>query len=43
MNDSKVFNSIVSKLKNRMDQLKLQQDEHTIVFDRGNNSKKIWH
>ena len=40
MNDSKVFNSIVSKLKNRMDQLKLQQDEHTIVFDRGNNSKK---
>jgi transposase len=40
INDSKVFNDIVSKLRNRMEQLKLQQNEHTIVFDRGNNSKQ---
>lgn len=40
MNDSKVFNQVVDKLKNRMDSLKLSKEEHTIVFDRGNNSKK---
>ena len=40
MNDSKVFNNIVYKLKNRMEKLKLQPNAHTIVFDRGNNSKQ---
>ena len=40
MNDAKVFKEVICKLKNRMDQLKLKSADHTIVFDRGNNSKQ---
>jgi transposase len=40
MNDSKVFKSLVSKIKKRFDALGLNTGDHTIVFDRGNNSKK---
>lgn len=40
MNDTKVFSSIVEKLKNRLIALNLDIEKHTIVFDRGNNSKQ---
>ena len=40
MNDSKVFGQIISSIKSRMELLKLNIKEHTIVFDRGCNSKK---
>jgi transposase len=40
MNDSKVFKTVISKIRDRLISLGLQQDKHTIVFDRGNNSKK---
>ena len=40
MADANVFKEVVAKLKIRMKQLKLNSTEHTIVFDRGNNSKK---
>ncbi len=38
--DSKVFNSIVGKLKKRMAFLNLDIKSHTIIFDRGNNSRE---
>jgi len=38
--DVKVFKSIIHKIKARLEQLKLNNAEHTIVFDRGNNSKQ---
>lgn len=40
MSDAKVFKVVIDKLKYRMQQLKLTNTEHTIVFDRGNNSKQ---
>ena len=40
MHDSKVFKSIINKIKQRMLSLKLNIDGHTIIFDRGNNSKE---
>jgi len=40
MNDSKVFGSIIESIKHRMDQLKIDTTQHTIVFDRGCNSKQ---
>lgn len=40
MADAKVFKTVIDKLKTRMQTLKLSCNEHTIVFDRGNNSKE---
>lgn len=40
MNDSKVFAQVVGKIKTRMTSLNLDLAKHTLVFDRGNNSKK---
>lgn len=37
--DSAVFNSIIHKLKERMDTLNMDIKNHTVIFDRGNNSK----
>jgi transposase len=39
MNDSKVFAGIIRSIKSRMENLKMDIREHTIVFDRGCNSK----
>jgi transposase len=38
--DSKVFAGVLKKIKSRMEALGLDLDKHTLVFDRGNNSKK---
>ncbi len=40
MNDTKVFLGIVDRIKNRLKELNLEIENHTLVFDRGNNSKK---
>lgn len=40
INDSKVFGEIIASIKKRMELLKINTSEHTIVFDRGCNSKK---
>lgn len=40
INDSKVFGEIIASIKKRMELLKIDTSEHTIVFDRGCNSKK---
>ena len=40
INDCKVFGEIISSIKIRMELLKIDTREHTIVFDRGCNSKK---
>lgn len=40
MNDTKVFNIVINKIKNRMKDLGLDIESHTLIFDRGNNSKK---
>jgi transposase len=39
-NDTIVFKTIASRLKARMLELGLELNKHTLVFDRGNNSKK---
>ncbi len=39
-NDSPVFIENVDKLVNRLDKLKMNKKKHTLVFDRGCNSKK---
>ena len=39
-NDTVVFRSIVSRVKERMVELGLDLTKHTLVFDRGNNSKQ---
>ena len=39
INDCKVFAKIISSIKSRMVKLKMNIDQHTIVFDRGCNSK----
>jgi len=40
MNDSKIFKAVIAKIRDRMKELGLNIEKHTIVFDRGNNSKK---
>lgn len=40
LQDGTVFRDVVEKIKDRMQSLGLNQDTHTLVFDRGNNSKK---
>ncbi len=40
INDSKVFGEIIVSIKKRMELLKINTSDHTIVFDRGCNSKK---
>lgn len=40
MNDTKVFKTVIGKIKNRMRELRLDSERHTVVFDRGNNSKR---
>jgi transposase len=40
MNDAGVFNAVIGKLKDRMAALGMALNGHTIVFDRGCNSKK---
>ncbi len=39
-NDTVVFKAIISRVKERMIELGLDLNKHTLVFDRGNNSKK---
>ena len=39
-NDTVVFKSIASRVKDRIIELGLDMKKHTLVFDRGNNSKK---
>lgn len=39
MNDAKVFEAVIKKIRNRMIELGLDIERHTVVFDRGNNSK----
>jgi len=38
--DAKIFKQIVPKIKKRMLSLQLNLETHTIIFDRGNNSKE---
>lgn len=38
--DSVIFSSVIQKLKARMISLNMDVNKHTVVFDRGNNSKK---
>ena len=40
LQDGTVFRDVVEKIKDRMQSLGLNQETHTLVFDRGNNSKK---
>ncbi len=40
MNDTKVFDQVIGKIKKRLVDLDFDLNKHTIVFDRGNNSKK---
>lgn len=40
LQDGTVFREVVENIKDRMQSLGLNQDTHTLVFDRGNNSKK---
>jgi len=40
MADVKVFKEVAEKIKIRLKKLGLDQGKHTIIFDRGNNSKK---
>jgi transposase len=40
MNDTEVFRTVVKKIKNRLKALGLDIEKHTLIFDRGNNSKK---
>lgn len=40
INDSKVFAHLISAIKDRMIKLNIDVNQHTIVFDRGCNSKK---
>lgn len=40
MHDSKVFKTVISKVKQRIIDLRLDIEKHTVVFDRGNNSKQ---
>ncbi len=40
MNDTKVFRIVIKEIKNRLEELGLDVEKHTLIFDRGNNSKK---
>jgi transposase len=40
IHDSKVFEEVIVKIKQRIEKLNLSVEGHTIIFDRGNNSKK---
>ncbi len=40
MNDSKVFRQVIGRIKRRMKDLGMDLEKHTLVFDRGCNSKK---
>jgi len=40
LQDCTVFKEVIEKIKDRMEALGLKQNSHTLVFDRGNNSKK---
>ena len=40
LQDGTVFREVIEKIKDRMQSLGLSQDTHTLVFDRGNNSKE---
>ena len=40
MNDTKVFRTVIKEIKNRLKALGLDVEKHTLIFDRGNNSKK---
>jgi len=40
LHDSIVFREVIEKVKARLQSLRLSQDTHTLVFDRGNNSKE---
>ncbi len=40
MNDTKVFRTVIKEIKNRLKALDLDVEKHTLIFDRGNNSKK---
>lgn len=40
LHDSKVFREVMQALKKRMQALGLDTEQHTVVFDRGNNSKQ---
>lgn len=40
LQDGTVFRDVIEKIKDRMQALSLKQDSHTLVFDRGNNSKE---
>jgi len=40
LQDCSVFKEVIGKIQERMETLGLSQDTHTLVFDRGNNSKK---
>jgi transposase len=39
ISDCKIFSNIIFSIKKRMEKLKIDMSEHTIVFDRGCNSK----
>jgi transposase len=40
MNDTKVFRTVIGKIRDRLQELDLDVGKHTLIFDRGNNSKK---
>jgi transposase len=40
LTDTVVFRKVIAKIKKRMVDLRLDINKHTLVFDRGNNSKK---
>lgn len=40
MNDTRVFRTVIKKIKHRIISLGLEINKHTLVFDRGNNSKQ---
>jgi transposase len=40
MNDTKVFRKVIKEIKDRLKALGLAIDKHTLIFDRGNNSKE---
>ncbi len=39
-NDAKVFAEITAQIKKRLQELGMDLEKHTLVFDRGNNSRK---
>lgn len=40
INDTKVFQTVITKIKDRVKEFGLAIERHTIIFDRGNNSQK---